>query len=84
MSNGGNGSGSARSDAESFELKIGLAEMLKGGVIMDVTKVDEAKIAEDAGAVAVMALPSEKTSPSRSVIRVPPWSLPGSSLARVG
>jgi pyridoxal 5'-phosphate synthase pdxS subunit len=35
---------------------IGLAEMLKGGVIMDVTNADQAKIAEDAGAVAVMAL----------------------------
>ena len=38
------------------KLKIGLAEMLKGGVIMDVTTADQAKIAEDAGAVAVMAL----------------------------
>ncbi|MBX3097519.1 MAG: pyridoxal 5'-phosphate synthase lyase subunit PdxS [Fimbriimonadaceae bacterium] len=36
--------------------KVGLAEMLKGGVIMDVTNPDQAKIAEDAGAVAVMAL----------------------------
>ena len=36
--------------------KVGLAEMLKGGVIMDVTNADQAKIAEDAGAVAVMAL----------------------------
>src|SRR5687768_3804355 len=35
---------------------IGLAEMLKGGVIMDVTTADQAKIAEDAGATAVMAL----------------------------
>src|SRR5919202_2633629 len=35
---------------------IGLAEMLKGGVIMDVTNADQAKIAEDAGAAAVMAL----------------------------
>ncbi|MCF7804799.1 MAG: pyridoxal 5'-phosphate synthase lyase subunit PdxS [Candidatus Marinimicrobia bacterium] len=40
----------------SFEVKIGLAEMLKGGVIMDVTNAEQAKIAEDAGAVAVMAL----------------------------
>jgi pyridoxal 5'-phosphate synthase pdxS subunit len=40
----------------SFELKVGLAEMLKGGVIMDVTNAEQAKIAEDAGAVAVMAL----------------------------
>jgi pyridoxal 5'-phosphate synthase pdxS subunit len=37
-------------------VKRGLAEMLKGGVIMDVTKASEAKIAEDAGACAVMAL----------------------------
>src|SRR6266568_4514077 len=39
-----------------FKLKSGLAEMLKGGVIMDVTTAEQAKIAEDAGAVAVMAL----------------------------
>ncbi|MCK4812846.1 MAG: pyridoxal 5'-phosphate synthase lyase subunit PdxS, partial [Candidatus Marinimicrobia bacterium] len=39
-----------------FEAKVGLAEMLKGGVIMDVTNVDQAKIAEDAGASSVMAL----------------------------
>src|ERR1051325_2350718 len=38
-----------------IRLKIGLAEMLKGGVIMDVTDAEQAKIAEDAGAVAVMA-----------------------------
>lgn len=40
----------------SFEVKVALAEMLKGGVIMDVTTPEQAKIAEDAGAVAVMAL----------------------------
>lgn len=39
-----------------LKLKTGLAEMLKGGVIMDVTNADQAKIAEDAGAVSVMAL----------------------------
>lgn len=39
-----------------FEVKVGLAEMLRGGVIMDVTNYEQAKIAEDAGAVAVMAL----------------------------
>ena len=39
-----------------LRLKTGLAEMLKGGVIMDVVTPDQAKIAEDAGAVAVMAL----------------------------
>ena len=39
-----------------FDLKVGLAEMLKGGVIMDVTNKEQAKIAENAGACAVMAL----------------------------
>jgi pyridoxal 5'-phosphate synthase pdxS subunit len=39
-----------------FRVKTGLAEMLKGGVIMDVVNADQAKIAEDAGAAAVMAL----------------------------
>ena len=39
-----------------FRVKTGLAEMLKGGVIMDVTTAEQAKIAEDAGACAVMAL----------------------------
>ena len=41
---------------DSFVVKVGLAEMLKGGVIMDVTTPEQARIAEDAGAVAVMAL----------------------------
>lgn len=40
----------------SYKVKVGLAEMLKGGVIMDVTNVEQAKIAENAGACAVMAL----------------------------
>ncbi|MGH7246454.1 MAG: pyridoxal 5'-phosphate synthase lyase subunit PdxS [Candidatus Levyibacteriota bacterium] len=39
-----------------FAVKVGLAQMLKGGVIMDVVTAEHAKIAEDAGAVAVMAL----------------------------
>jgi pyridoxal 5'-phosphate synthase pdxS subunit len=39
-----------------FKVKVGLAEMLKGGVIMDVINAEQAKIAEDAGASAVMAL----------------------------
>lgn len=39
-----------------FEVKIGLSEMLKGGVIMDVTTPDQAKLAEEMGAIAVMAL----------------------------
>ncbi|SEG37987.1 pyridoxal phosphate synthase yaaD subunit [Bryocella elongata] len=46
----GDGTGS------SLRLKTGLAEMLKGGVIMDVMNVEQAKIAEEAGAVSVMAL----------------------------
>ena len=53
----GNGNGGAGdATAQSFELKVGLAEMLKGGVIMDVVNPDQAKIAEDSGACAVMAL----------------------------
>ncbi len=40
----------------SYKVKVGLAQMLKGGVIMDVVTPEQAKIAEDAGAVAVMAL----------------------------
>ena len=55
MSNGTT-NGAGRTSAEAFELKVGLAEMLKNGVIMDVTTAEEAKIAEDAGACAVMAL----------------------------
>jgi pyridoxal 5'-phosphate synthase pdxS subunit len=48
--------GGGRTGAEAFEIKVGLAEMMKNGVIMDVTDADQAKIAEDAGACAVMAL----------------------------
>ncbi len=44
------------SDLGSWKVKTGLAEMLKGGVIMDVTTPEQAKIAEEAGACAVMAL----------------------------
>src|SRR5581483_4211568 len=50
--NGHNANGSA----PSLRLKTGLAEMLKGGVIMDVMNVEQARIAEEAGAVSVMAL----------------------------
>lgn len=53
--NGSRDSGGAK-DAGEMRLKIGLAEMLKGGVIMDVTNAEQAKIAEQTGAVAVMAL----------------------------
>jgi pyridoxal 5'-phosphate synthase pdxS subunit len=49
-----NGSGSG--NANGWRVKVGLAEMLKGGVIMDVTNAEQAKIAEKAGACAVMAL----------------------------
>src|SRR5213593_3935834 len=43
-------------DEATIRVKAGLAEMLKGGVIMDVVDAEQAKIAEDAGAAAVMAL----------------------------
>ena len=43
-------------EKSTFEAKVGLAEMLKGGVIMDVIDVEQARIAEDSGACAVMAL----------------------------
>jgi len=43
-------------EKSSYKVKAGLAQMLKGGVIMDVTTVEQAKIAENAGAVSVMAL----------------------------
>src|SRR5579862_3330809 len=48
--------GSYSDSGTGLRLKVGLAEMLKGGVIMDVMNVEQAKIAETAGAVAVMAL----------------------------
>jgi pyridoxal 5'-phosphate synthase pdxS subunit len=46
----------AMKETATFRVKAGLAEMLKGGVIMDVVTADQARIAESAGAVAVMAL----------------------------
>src|SRR6202041_2932936 len=49
-----NGNGSF--GTSSLRLKLGLAEMLKGGVIMDVMNVEQARIAEEAGAISVMAL----------------------------
>jgi len=45
-----------KKETGTFKVKTGLAEMLKGGVIMDVVNPEQAKIAEEAGAVAVMAL----------------------------
>ncbi|CAI6090788.1 hypothetical protein V2G26_015455 [Clonostachys chloroleuca] len=56
MTNDASQSGAAPTDKTSFALKAGLAQMLKGGVIMDVTNPEQARIAEDAGACAVMAL----------------------------
>ena len=46
----------AEKQVGTWAVKVGLAQMLKGGVIMDVTNAEQAKIAEDAGACAVMAL----------------------------
>src|SRR5246127_4039276 len=54
-SNNGN-FGASSFDPPSLRLKLGLAEMLKGGVIMDVMNVEQARIAEEAGAISVMAL----------------------------
>src|SRR5881296_1507499 len=51
-----NGSGNGTKGSNEWRVKVGLAEMLKGGVIMDVTNAEQAKIAEKAGACAVMAL----------------------------
>ncbi|HVA96850.1 MAG TPA: pyridoxal 5'-phosphate synthase lyase subunit PdxS [Candidatus Acidoferrales bacterium] len=51
-----NGESKATKQTSTWEVKKGLAQMLKGGVIMDVVNVEHAKIAEDAGACAVMAL----------------------------
>jgi pyridoxal 5'-phosphate synthase pdxS subunit len=48
--------GNAPTSGTTLRLKVGLAEMLKGGVIMDVMNVEQARIAEEAGAVSVMAL----------------------------
>jgi pyridoxal 5'-phosphate synthase pdxS subunit len=48
--------GHVLTQAEQFRLKVGLAEMLKGGVIMDVMNAEQAEIAQEAGACAVMAL----------------------------
>lgn len=54
--NGSGGNGAGNVAGTGLRLKVGLAEMLKGGVIMDVTDAHQAEIAEKAGAVAVMAL----------------------------
>lgn len=54
--NSGNGHQEDNVLKGTYKVKVGLAEMLKGGVIMDVVNAEQAKIAEDAGACAVMAL----------------------------
>lgn len=81
---------------EAFKTKIGLAEMLRGGVIMDVTTAEEARIAEESGAVAVMALervPSDirrdggvaRMSPVDKVIEIRDTvSIPVMAKARIG
>ncbi|MFN2107405.1 MAG: pyridoxal 5'-phosphate synthase lyase subunit PdxS [Candidatus Promineifilaceae bacterium] len=51
-----NGNSNGQGEVGSFRVKVGLAQMLKGGVIMDVVTPEQAIIAEEAGAVAVMAL----------------------------
>ncbi|MCX6770239.1 MAG: pyridoxal 5'-phosphate synthase lyase subunit PdxS [Candidatus Micrarchaeota archaeon] len=51
-----NDSSQQKSSAGTFAVKAGLAQMLKGGVIMDVINADQARLAEESGAVAVMAL----------------------------
>ena len=50
------GNGTTNGATGTDVVKVGLARMLKGGVIMDVVDAEQAKIAEDAGACAVMAL----------------------------
>jgi len=55
-SNGNHNNGNGNGNTTSLRLKVGLAEMMKGGVIMDVMNVAQAEIAEQAGAVSVMAL----------------------------
>jgi pyridoxal 5'-phosphate synthase pdxS subunit len=88
--------GTGQPAAGSTRLKTGLAEMLKGGVIMDVTNAGQAKIAEDAGAVAVMALervPSDirkeggvaRMSPVRTVRQIMETvSIPVMAKCRIG
>ena len=59
----------------SLRLKIGLAEMLKGGVIMDVMNVEQARIAEEAGATSVMAL-ERVPAMIRAKAASPAWPAP--------
>ena len=84
------------SEPASFRLKTGLAEMLKGGVIMDVTDADQARIAEQTGACAVMALervPADiraeggvaRMAPTRKITEIQEAvSIPVMAKARIG
>src|SRR6266702_347579 len=69
-----------------LRVKTGLAEMLKGGVIMDVTTAEQAKIAEDAGAVAVMALERVPADIRKEggVARMASVTVPVMAKARIG
>src|SRR5215470_20346531 len=79
-----------------WRVKVGLAEMQKGGVIMDVTTADQARIAEDAGACAVMALErvpadirkeggvARMADPSKVVEIMEAVSIPVMAKARIG
>ena len=67
-----------------FTVKSGLAEMLKGGVIMDVTTAEQAKIAEDAGACAVMALERVPADPTKIEEIKAAVSVPVMAKARIG
>jgi hypothetical protein len=65
-------------------VKRGMAEMLKGGVIMDVVTAEQAKIAEDAGAVAVMALERVPADIRAQGGGYPCWPAYGSGLSKLG
>ena len=70
-----------------FQLKSGLAEMLKGGVIMDVTTPEQAKIAQEAGACAVMALervPARMADPTIVLRIMDAVTIPVMAKARIG
>merc|ERR1711977_96095 len=56
MNGHANGNGTVKAEKGTTAVKVGLAQMLKGGVIMDVINAEQARVAEEAGAVAVMAL----------------------------
>jgi pyridoxal 5'-phosphate synthase pdxS subunit len=85
-----------QTEVGTLRLKVGLAEMLKGGVIMDVTNAEQAKIAEDAGAAAVMALervPADirkeggvaRMSPVRKIVEIQQTvSIPVMAKCRIG